>query len=185
MSQKTATPWLSSYGNLPHTLNYSEKSMSAAVLDTAAREKDFIALSFNGRKIPFAEMAVNIERTAKAFYHMGVRPGSRVLVCLPNVPQAIYCLYGLNRIGAVAAMVHPLSAVGEIVQYINEASCDYAVTLDQFYHKFENIFRFHCISNSYFLFHFLWYHKLRRIRSIFYKFLILHLKIYSLSPLLI
>ena len=93
MSQKTATPWLSSYGNLPHTLNYSEKSMSAAVLDTAAREKDFIALSFNGRKIPFAEMAVNIERTAKAFYHMGVRPGNRVLVCLPNVPQAIYFLY--------------------------------------------------------------------------------------------
>ena len=139
MSQKTATPWLSSYGSLPHTLNYSEKSMSAAVLDTAAREKDFIALSFNGRKIPFAEMAINIERTAKAFYQIGVRPGSRVLVCLPNVPQAIYCLYGLNRIGAVAAMVHPLSAVGEIVQYINEASCDYAVTLDQFYAKFLDV----------------------------------------------
>lgn len=139
MEQNLSTPWLSSYGHLPGTLEYSEKSMSAAVLDTAAREKDFIALSFNGRRIPFAEMAANIERTAKAFYNIGVRPGKRVLVCLPNVPQAIYCLYGLNRIGAVAAMVHPLSAVGEIVQYINEASCEYAVTLDQFYSKFQEV----------------------------------------------
>lgn len=113
--------------------------MSAAVLDTAEKEKDFTALAFNGRKISFSEMASNIDVTAKAFYSIGVRPGNRVLVCLPNVPQAIYCLYGLNRIGAVAAMVHPLSAVGEIVQYISEAQCEYAVTLDQFYAKFMEV----------------------------------------------
>lgn len=139
MKQTPATPWISSYGKLPANLIYSEKSMSAAVFDTAAREKDFVALSFNGRKISFAEMAAEIDKTAKAFFNIGIRPGNRVLVCLPNVPQAIYSLYGLNRIGAVAAMVHPLSAVGEIVQYINEASCDYAVTLDQFYAKFMDV----------------------------------------------
>lgn len=136
MEQTLKAPWLSSFGSLPHTLVYSEKSMSAAVLDTAEREKEFPALTFMGRKISFTEMAGNIDLAAKAFYAAGVRPGNRVLVCLPNVPQAIYCLYGLNRIGAVAAMVHPLSAVGEIVHYLEEAQCDVAVTLDQFYAKF-------------------------------------------------
>ena len=130
------TPWLGSYGEVPFHLEYSEKSMSGAVLETAAADPDYPALSFMGRNIPYREMAAEIDRVARAFYALGVRPGHRVLVCLPNVPQAIYCLYGLNRIGAVASMVHPLSAVAEIAFYLNEAGCDVAVTLDQFYAKF-------------------------------------------------
>lgn len=129
-------PWLGSYGDLPFNLTYSNKSMSGTVLETAVREGRFPALAFMGRQISYSEMASCIDATARAFYALGVRPGRRVLICLPNVPQAIYCLYGLNRIGAVATMVHPLSAVGEIVYYLNEASCDIAVTLDQFYEKF-------------------------------------------------
>lgn len=139
MEQTLKAPWLSSYGDLPHHLEYSDKSMSGTVFDTASREPDFTALSFMGRSIPFKEMTENIDRVAKAFYALGVRPGKRVLVCLPNVPQAIYCLYGLNRIGAVAAMVHPLSAVGEIIHFLDEADCDCAVTLDQFYAKFMEV----------------------------------------------
>lgn len=130
------TPWLGSYGEVPFHLEYSDKSMSGAVLETAAKDPDFPALNFMGRTILYKEMAAEIDRVARAFYALGVRPGHRVLVCLPNVPQAIYCLYGLNRIGAVASMVHPLSAVAEIAFYLNEAGCDIAVTLDQFYAKF-------------------------------------------------
>ena len=44
---------------------------------------------------------------------IGIKEGQRVCLCMPNVPQTVYCLYGLNRIGAVATMVHPLSAEGE------------------------------------------------------------------------
>ncbi len=136
MNNTVKEPWLKSYGEVPFHLNYPEKTMSEVVLGTAGKEKDFPALAFMGRKIAFASLAENIDVIARAFYAIGVRPGNRVLVCLPNVPQAIYCLYGLNRIGAVATMVHPLSAVGEIVYDINEAGCEYAVTLDQFYGKF-------------------------------------------------
>jgi len=134
-------PWISSYGDVPYYLEYGTKSMACTVLDTAAREKDFTSLTFFGRKITYTALSENIEKTAKAFYGLGVRAGQRVMVCLPNVPQAIYCLYGLNRIGAVAVMVHPLSAVGEIAYDLNEASCDVAVTLDQFYSKFLDVMK--------------------------------------------
>jgi len=129
-------PWISSYGDLPFHLQYSEKTLSGAVLETASNDPDFPALSFMGKQTVYSVLAENIDKAAKAFYAIGVRPGNRVLVCMPNVPQAIYCLYGLNRIGAVATMVHPLSAVGEIAYFMNEASCTIAVTLDQFYTKF-------------------------------------------------
>ena len=129
------TPWLASYGEVPFHLDYPELSMVDAVLRNAGDDPDFPALIFMGKKISYKQLAVEIDRTARSFYALGVRPGTRVLVCLPNVPQAIYCLYGLNRIGAVATMIHPLSAVGEIVFYLDEGRCDVAVTLDQFYGK--------------------------------------------------
>ncbi|MBP5333836.1 MAG: AMP-binding protein [Bacteroidales bacterium] len=131
-----ATPWLDSYDGVAPNLDYSEKTISGAVLETAAQEGDFPALTFMGKATSYTRLAQEIDRVARSFYALGVRPGTRVLVCLPNVPQAVFCLYGLNRIGAVPTMVHPLSAVSELAFYMNEASCSIAVTLDQFYGKF-------------------------------------------------
>lgn len=133
------TPWLSSYGEVPFNLTYSEKTLSGKVIETAQAEPQFPALSFMGKIVTFSRLVEEIDRTAKAFHALGVRKGERVLVCLPNVPQAIYCLYALNRIGAVATMVHPLSAVGEIAFFMKEASCKVAITLDQFYTKFMDV----------------------------------------------
>jgi long-chain acyl-CoA synthetase len=131
-----ATPWLDSYGDVKPNLDYSEKTMSEAVLEMAAQEGDFPALTFMGKVTSYKRLAQEIDKVARCFHALGVRPGQRVLVCLPNVPQAVFCLYGLNRIGAIPTMVHPLSAVSELAFYMNEASCDIAVTLDQFYGKF-------------------------------------------------
>ncbi|MCR5759818.1 MAG: AMP-binding protein [Bacteroidales bacterium] len=131
-----ATPWMNSYGEVAPNLDYSEKTISGAVLERAAMEGDFPALTFMGKATSYSRLAEEIDRVARSFYALGVRPGTRVLVCLPNVPQAVFCLYGLNRIGAIPTMVHPLSAVSELAFYMNEASCSMAVTLDQFYGKF-------------------------------------------------
>ena len=131
-----ATPWLESYGGVAPNLDYSENTMSEAVLETAAKEKDFPALTFMGKATSYTRLAAELDRVGRAFYALGIRPGTRVLVCLPNVPQAVFCLYGLNRIGAIPTMVHPLSAVSELAFYMNEADCHMAVTLDQFYGKF-------------------------------------------------
>ncbi len=131
-----ATPWMESYGGVAPNLDYSEKTISEAILETAAKEKDFPALTFMGKATSYARLAEETDRVARSFHALGVRPGTRVLVCLPNVPQAIFCLYGLNRIGAIPTMVHPLSAVAEFAFYMDEAGCGIAVTLDQFYGKF-------------------------------------------------
>ena len=131
-----ATPWMESYGGVAPNLDYSEKTISEAILETAAKEKDFPALTFMGKATSYARLAEETDRVARSFHALGVRPGTRVLVCLPNVPQAIFCLYGLNRIGAIPTMVHPLSAVAELAFYMDEAGCGIAVTLDQFYGKF-------------------------------------------------
>ena len=135
------TPWISHYGDVPFHLEYPEDSMSAVVLATAEKYPKLPALSYMGRIIPYSLLEKNIKATAKAFSAIGIKEGDKVTVCLPNVPQAIYCLYALNYIGAIASMIHPLSAESEIEFYLRTAGSKCAITLDMFYPKFEEVMK--------------------------------------------
>lgn len=130
-------PWLKNYGDIPFELDYPDYSMCDAIYQAADTYPSYTSLIYMGRKIPYTILKEKIEETAKAFYALGVRKGDRVTVCLPNVPQTVYCFYALNRIGALASMVHPLSAVGEIVFYLKETESRFAITLDPFFDKFD------------------------------------------------
>jgi len=132
-------PWESSYGDLSFHLTYPSHSISDQVLTTAKDNPELTALSFMGSDISYRTLAERIEQTAKAFAALGIREGDVVTLCMPNVPQTVYCLYALNRIGAIASMVHPLSAVGELVFYLKEVKSRTVLTLDQFYPKMKEV----------------------------------------------
>lgn len=135
------TPWISHYGDVPFHLEYPKDSMSGVILATAEKYPSLPALSYMGRIIPYSLLEKNIKITAKAFASIGIKEGDKVTVCLPNIPQAIYCLYALNHIGAIASMIHPLSAESEIEFYLRTAGSKCAITLDQFYPKFEEVMK--------------------------------------------
>ena len=92
-----------------------------------------------GKSTTYREMVKEIERCAKALKTIGVREGDKVTIAMPNCPQAIYMFYAVNLVGGIANMIHPLSAEKEIEFYLNESESVTAITLDQFYHKFEHI----------------------------------------------
>ena len=48
-------------------------------------------------------------------------------------------VYAVNKIGAIANMVHPLSSESEIAFCLKESASVVCLTLDQFYGKFANI----------------------------------------------
>jgi long-chain acyl-CoA synthetase len=128
-------PWLANYGDVPFHLEYPNVSIADAVLKTAEKEKDFPAISFMGKTFSYTVLVEKINQAAAGFVALGVKKGDMVTICMPNVPQAVFCMYALNRIGAVASMIHPLSAVSEIIYYLREVKSDYLLTLDQFYSK--------------------------------------------------
>ena len=132
-------PWLNHYGAVSHHLEYPDCSISEQVLKTAARLPKSDALSFMGRKISYAEMAERIDQTACAFWALGIRKGDRVMLCLPNLPQTVYCLYGLNRLGAVVGLIHPLAAEKEIAEDLKQVGAQTLVTLRQFLPKMEQV----------------------------------------------
>ncbi len=131
--------WFKYYGDIPKTLDYPDISMYRMVKNTAEKFPGLTAYDFMGKSVSYREFMEEIEECAKALIMQGVEPGDSVTVCLPNVPQAVIMFYAINRIGAIASMVHPLSAENEIMFYLNEAGSKIAITLSQFYDKFEAI----------------------------------------------
>lgn len=141
MIDYNSAPWLSSYGDRMFNLEYPKGSISDKVLETADEVPSNVALSYMGVKTTFRALKQKILETAAAYTALGVRPGDKVTVCLPNVPQAVFSLYALNYIGAIASMIHPLSAEGEIIFYIKTAGSRFCITLDQFAEKFNEVLK--------------------------------------------
>jgi long-chain acyl-CoA synthetase len=120
-------------------LDYFEGTMFDAVAAIAEKYPDHIAFYFMGKATTYKTLITQIETCAKALKTIGIREGDRVTIAMPNCPQAIYLFYAVNLVGGIANMIHPLSAEKEIEFYLNESQSVTAITLDQFYHKFENI----------------------------------------------
>ena len=140
MEQITAkTPWADHLGDVPLHLEYFEGSMFEALENIARQYPDNIAFDFMGKSTSYRRLIEETERCARALKTIGVRENDRVTIAMPNCPQAIYMFYAVNLVGAVANMIHPLSAEKEIEFYLNESESVTAITLDQFYDKFERI----------------------------------------------
>ncbi len=114
---------------------YPETTMFGAIENSAKRVPQAPALDFMGKITTYADLVAKIEGAAKAFINYGIRKDDVVTICMPNTPQAIICLYALNRIGAVANMVHPLSSQKNITFYLDYSESKMILTLDQFYEK--------------------------------------------------
>lgn len=133
------TPWKDYMGDVPMHIDYFRGSMFEAVENIAKKYPKNIAFDFMGKSTSYAELVRSIEQCAKSLKALGIGEGDRVTIAMPNCPQAIYMFYAINRIGALANMIHPLSAEKEIEFYLNESDSAAAITLDQFYGKFASI----------------------------------------------
>ncbi|MBP5313754.1 MAG: AMP-binding protein, partial [Eggerthellaceae bacterium] len=137
--ENVPTPWFKAAGEIPTQLEYPDCSMYEAIAAIAAEQPDNIALDFMGSKTTFKQLIVNINLCARSLKVIGVRKGDKVTIAMPNCPQAITMFYAVNLVGAIANMIHPLSAEKEIENYLNMSKSMAIVTLDQFYGKVENI----------------------------------------------
>jgi len=137
--EKVKIPWDKSRGELPLTIEYFNGTMYEKVEEEAKKHPLAVAMDFMGKHLNYKYMIDQINLCARSLKVLGIREDDRVTIAMPNCPQAIYMLYAVNLVGAVANMIHPLSAEKEIENYLNMSGSVMVVTLDQFYHKIEAI----------------------------------------------
>lgn len=128
--------WCRFYGDVPPTLEYPQCSTSEAVRAGAERRPDAIALEFLGVTTTYGDLVRQIDQAARALAVLGLRAGDRLVIALPTSPQAVVAYYGANSLGAVPAMVHPLSTATEMEGYVRLSGARLALTLDALYGRF-------------------------------------------------
>ena len=126
-------PWLKYYNDTMRNTPIPKCSVYEFLY---SRNKDYpqdIAINYFGKEITYAELFKNIDATTASLVALGVREGDIVTVGLPSIPEALYLVYALNRLGAVANMIHPLAGEQELAFYLNEVKSKYAFLFDATY----------------------------------------------------
>jgi len=98
-----------------------------------------IAYEYFGKKLSYEHFLENIDIIARSLKSIGVKEDDKVSICMPNTPEAIIMFYAINKIGAVANMIHPLSAEKEIEFYLKKSKSEFLLTIDLAYDKVKSI----------------------------------------------
>ena len=132
--------WHTSYAaGVPTTLTYDRTTVSAAFSRSAKNFPHHPALNYMGRTITYSELESMVRSFARALSDMGIGPGDKVAVCLPNIPQAIIANYAVFRIGAVAVLCNPLYTERELAYQLNDSDAKIIVTLTLLVPRVEKI----------------------------------------------
>ena len=137
--KKPKAPWKKYYSKKEMEIN--PPNVSIYELNRMRSEKwhDKTAISYFGTKYTYDEFNEQIDMTARAFRSQGIRKGDVVSILSANVPEALFAFYALNKIGAVANMLHPLLSENEIKQALQNYSTVMLIAMDITYSKLKNI----------------------------------------------
>lgn len=136
---KLDASWSKYYKDDEMDIKIPNISMYDQVKISTYRYPNNTAIEYEGNKIIYRKLMKKIDALAISFFEYGIKKGDIITICLPNIPEALYALYALNKIGAIANMLHPLSAEEEIKESLNSTNSRLLVYTDMFYDKIENI----------------------------------------------
>ena len=105
------------FGDLPH--------------EAARRWGEREALFFQGQRWSFAQLASDVDRAAKALLALGVEPGEKVGLWLPNRPEWVHLMFALARVGAVQIPINTRLRSHEIGYVLRQSGSRMLITSEQ------------------------------------------------------
>lgn len=131
-------PWSKYYTDDEINIKIPNISLYKQILQTASKYPNNIAYRYLGKNVSYKKFIKQIDKAAISFKKLNIKKGDVVTFCLPNIPEVLIGFYALNKLGAIANMVHPLSAEEEIKESIIATKSKYLVMVDMFYDKIKN-----------------------------------------------
>ncbi len=124
-------PWLDHYPScVPKRLDIPDMPAWGLLERTERSHPDRIACQYYKQQLSYTELAEAARRTASVLVRMGVRPGDRVGLLLPNVPEYISALNGIWMAGGIAVAISPLMVPEEVSSLLAATECRIVIGLD-------------------------------------------------------
>jgi long-chain acyl-CoA synthetase len=114
----------------------------SALLDRAATAfADRPAMSFQGRRWTYAQLAILVDRATAGLQRLGLQRGEKVGLCLPNTPYFVVFYYAALKAGLVVVNYNPLYVTRELRHQVEDSGTTTMVVPDlvAIYHKVAEI----------------------------------------------
>lgn len=134
MSPLSPSPWLQHYDpHVPAHLEYPDSTLPELLRAVAQKYFYRTALIFKGARLTYRELYRLINRFAAGLQQLGVKPGDRVAVHLPNCPQFIIAYYAIQSLGAVVVPCNPIYQAHEMTYQLRDSGARVILTLSNTY----------------------------------------------------
>lgn len=115
-------PWIKYYTRTPESLNYYQGSMYDYVKESAIKNEKRTAYTYYGLGVSYRGFLRRVDRIAAALTQFNIVENECVTICMPNTPESIALIYAINKIGAIANIIHPLSSTKDIKRALDETN---------------------------------------------------------------
>ncbi|MBI2828435.1 MAG: long-chain fatty acid--CoA ligase [Acidobacteria bacterium] len=134
-------PWLAHYDSdvAASLAPYPNKTLLDYLADLARDRGDKPALLFKGASMSYAALESHSNAFAAALASLGMRPGDRVALLLPNCPQFLVAQFGIWKAGGVVVALNPTYSERELEAALASFGASLVVALTPFYRRIKNI----------------------------------------------
>ncbi len=129
-------PWLKYYSEEAKNTKLPECTIYEYLWDNNKNHLDDVSLIYFGRKIKYSELFKKIDTVASAFSSMGIKKGDIVTIQSLSIPQVIYSIYALSKIGAVANLIFANSTPAEVIDLLVQTKSKLYLCMDIIFEKF-------------------------------------------------
>jgi long-chain acyl-CoA synthetase len=127
-------PWLKFYDSrTPYRIEPPVAPLQRSLEIAAGLYPKRPALIFYDKPMTYRTLDRTANRFANGLLRLGLKPGERVLILLPNTPQALIAYYGTLKAGGVVVFSNPLFNRDELAAQIKDCGAKIVITLSLFY----------------------------------------------------
>lgn len=130
-----AKPWLKYYDQKFIDQTLPALSAFEYVCQRSKNHLNDTALEYYGRKFTYADLIVNVKKTAAALRGAGVKKGDIITVVSIMTPEIIALFYAADMMGATLNLVDPRYSVEGVREYIEEVDSHLLVCLNVVYER--------------------------------------------------
>ena len=125
-------PWLPAYAEgVPHDIPRVKGNLLRMIRASVEQYAKHTALVFFGARTTYSELGDQIDRVAEGLRKLGVKPGDRVALILPNCPQHVVAFYAVLRLGAIVVEHNPLYTPRELRHQFEDHGARVAIAWDK------------------------------------------------------
>ncbi|MHB9839273.1 AMP-binding protein [Paraburkholderia terrae] len=126
--------WYASYApDVPREIDVSQYASLVEFFDECTtRFRQRVAYVSVGESLTYAELARKATAFAAYLQSIGVKPGDRVAIMLPNTFQYPIALFGALKAGAIVVNVNPLYTVRELSHQLKDSAAQTIIVFENF-----------------------------------------------------